>query len=371
MISTRFTTPRNYGLLALTLVLISAFAGLTSSQSAQANTVRNIAIDCVNSQLDGTIYLFPGETLSINLSNCTDPQDRPQLYTDDSGDPVYLNTSVVEMTSSSGSFLLNAEGTFSAIDGIFTGQTSGHWLPNRDGLAYTHLGVSYLEVKLAQQDMTSISGMSLLDSPQITIPATVPSDQTAIDVLTGQNSVFSTHTFHVHKIGDYFLREMRTTPDTFFTDDAARIGTWAQAINPIWHDVALYSNFDKTDTERNKIDLAEAGLFEGNYTSDGTVFGKFSRSMSVHLEPGTYTLVMLVHFPIEMWNATDGSRPWGAAIDQGANFQIWGPEGGLTAPATLASTGQHLSPEFLGISVVTLGIGLAILRVRRRRAIQK
>jgi LPXTG-motif cell wall-anchored protein len=235
-------------------------------------------------------------------------------------------------------------------------------------MAYAIIGSSYLEIKLVTTEMTTVTGKSLLSEPQLTLPAVMPAEQSAFDAEHNTSSVFTTFTFTVHKSGDYFLREMQTSPDTFFTDDASGAGSSANAINPIFQDVALYSNFDKTDTQLNRIALADVGAFEGSYTNSGYVFGKFSPSMSTFLEPGTYTLVMFVHFPIEMWNATDGSRLWGAAIDESANFEIWGPPGGLTAPAALASTGQAATLPLTLSGFGVLGLGLFIQFGRRRKS---
>lgn len=346
---------------ALLLCCLIVAGLVTSSLGASATNLRNISVDCGTSELDGSIYLFPGDSISINATNCTDPSHRPQMYPDSSGDPVNYNTSPVEMSSSSGSYILNADGTYTTSGGIFTGQTSGRWLPNNKKFAYIFVGESYFEVKLATNDKTTIQGLSLLESPTITIPATVSPEQTATDFLTSQDAVLNTYTFTVYKAGEYFVREIRTHPDTFFTDDAARIGTWAQPINPIWQDVALYSTFDRSDTELNRISLADSGVYEGSFISDGTVFGEFSKSLSVNLEPGTYTLVMFVYFPIEMWNATDGSRIWGAATDQSADFEIWGPEGGLTNPITLATTGQGSPWPLVALGTLTLVTGMLSL----------
>lgn len=363
----------------LSLLLAYGFITIPSS-SALAVVTKTVHVDCSAQQpgwVWGTVYLFPQEVLTITFSNC-----EWGLYVDTDPDPTnnYFSPS---LGSGAGTITFNTDGTYVVSSTVTQGNNQGTWFTDGESQNYVYLEapgaqnpLAYIEVDIADSDVTSLPGKTLLSSPTIYFPTSIdtsalmPADS-SLDpcflspTVPGETYVFVETPFTTNVAGDVTIRTVSTNPITSFTDyllqpDGYRGMTPLLNINHL-----VYEDFDPQHPANGLVGCGQEREEGGDYLNSGEFLSHRYFQTDVNLEAGDYTIVSVFIFPTTVtdWNANVGWTPF---AEQAVNAQIWGPaQLASTVTPTLAQTGNSWIPFWGGTALFVSGVAILILKRKK------
>lgn len=201
-----------------------------------------------------------------------------------------------------------------------------------------------------------------------------------LDVTSTGNGqhVYGVIDFTVLLAGSYTFRGMYSTPSGYYVPaGTAHRAPWHPLGDPF---LAVYQNFNANQPDTGIISCNDdsndvVNLSPAVYTSNNTIIDGHQPFLTATLQPGHYSVVLLTYKDVSasQWAAGIwGSQSWTAGVGS-TNFQLWGPNGGLTAghvpllDTTLADTGTQ--QEILGLLALAVLFGGAVtLGLTRRRA---
>lgn len=376
-------------ILTIFVALFLTTAGFVSlgfdTKSADATTNKSIVVDCAMNNpgwIWGTVYLFPGEQLVVDYANCDS-----DLYTETDNDPV-LSTWQQTLSTGAGRMTFSSDGTFVISGTVSSGPNQGSWLNAHSPLAYVYFSVpsnqnelGYIEVKMAGEDVTSLSGKTLLSSPRFEFPFTITSaDQfeseaalsacMAYDSTDPENPIVFTETpWEVTTAGDFTLRTISSTPITSYTNyiltPDGRIG-----MTPLLNmNYLIYEDFDPLNPAEGLLGCGAENEVDGDYLASGEIISSRYASLDIQLDVGNYTIVTVYRYPISLqdWN---NSIYWTPVQGQSVNAQIWGPVQSVRQPSpSLATTGYDPNYVFPVLMVIAgMSIYVASRKNKQTRA---
>ena len=332
-----------------------------------------VTFDCDAPILEEKNYfLLPGRTLSITYENCDD-----MLTGFGEDERVSTGSSEIVIPWSD----LSA-GTPTHIDFYKSGMGENEYVTWNLYQAVEDSSTSSFELHSTEEMPLNLSG-----SEHSLNVVTHDESQPFIGVCNmpeGDHS-FSSSTFTVENTGDVRAGVVATTPAT----DAMTRFNNTQAENDEIGNLlvadtfmAIYSEFDPTHPELNVLGCNDDRTSQLGTIYDGVVLATGWSEVTVSLEPGTYTLVLMA------WNASPQNQSLGASIfssalpiRQAATVGLWG-QAGVLAPlisdsslgevpqvsAGLAQTGQDSNSILLfGFLAVLLGFGFVLIRSRIKK----
>lgn len=354
--------------------------------SAQAVVTKTVNVDCLAQQpgwVWGTVYLFPQEALTISFSNC-----EWELYVDSDPDPAnnYFSPS---LGSGAGTITFNTDGTYIVSSNISQGTNQGTWFTDGESDNYVYLEaqgaqnpLAYIEVDIAGNDVTTMSGKTLLASPNIYFPTSI--DATSLMVSDanlapcleyfpgspGDTYVFVETPFTTNVSGDVTIRTVSTNPITSFTNyllqpDGYRGMTPLLNINHL-----VYEEFDPQNPSNGFVGCGQERGEGGDYLNSGEFLSHRYFETTANLEAGDYTIVSVFIFPTTVtdWNANVGWTPF---AEQAVNAQIWGPEQRVAIEApTLAQTGFSVITLWGGAALIVSGVAILILKRKKENLLR-
>jgi len=359
---------------AILLAMLGAVAVVAAPADA-TTPPKSVTLNCANPEIfyDGVVYLFPSDVLEISFSAC----DRVDLHTE--------NAAVTTEMTGTGFITLRGDGTFVvSADVTNGGPNQGEWLTSN--ASYAEIAfidddegfIGFIDVEMVRENVTSIAGATLLDSPRFVFPVVlIPENLLETTDLPGtciDNNApgspehpFVSHTFSPNVAGVYTVRTISTTPITSLTNYIDTPDGFGLETPLKKNNFLLYSEFDPANPAQGFIECGSNGEgIRGNYLDSGEVLTKDYYELEVYLEPGTYTILSVRENPMSIatWNNTNDERWWTPLEGQSVNAQIWGPAQ-LPTPVTpeLAATG---GPNFAPLAAMVFTAGLALLWLRRR-----
>lgn len=366
------------GLVLITIVLLGTIC--ISSTPAQAVVTKTVHVDCLAQQpgwVWGTVYLFPQEALTITFEDC-----EWDLYADSDPDPTVNNLSPSQ-GSGDGSITFSTDGTYVISSNMTFGSNQGTWFTdgNSDNFVWLEAAgaqnpLAFIGVDVVQDDVTTLTGKTLLASPAVNFPTNIDASSLmvadpAIDSCLlspsslGETYMFVETPFTTNVSGDVTIRTISTNPITSFTDyllqsDGYRGMTPLLNVNHL-----VYENFDPQHPAEGLIGCGEERGQGGDYLSSGQILSERYFETNLSLLAGEYTIVSMFVFPTTAadWNANVGWTPF---AEQAVNAEIWGPT--QLAPKvtpTLAQTGMTLGGLWV-VSALT-GAGAVLLLMSRKR----
>lgn len=353
----------------------------STTLSAQAAVTKSVSINCLSPQpgwVWDTVYLFPQENLTITFEDCD-----WDLYVDTDPDPS-LNNLTPSRGDGDGVITFSADGTYVISSNMTHGTPQGQWITDGHSANYIYLEphgainpMAYIEIDVAKNNVTTVSGKTLLASPMIQFPTTVDSrnlmstDQNLAQCIQYvPNSLSDTYVIvqtplTTNVSGEVTIRTISTNPVTSFTNflllpDGYRGMTPLLNVNHL-----VYTNFDPEHPAEGLVGCGQERNEGGDYLLSGEVLSNRYFETTVNLAAGNYTIVSAVEFPMSPadWNNNVG---WTPLEGQSVNVQIWGPAQLSTAATpVLASTGAHSWLGNAALVILTLGFTLVLLKRRR------
>jgi hypothetical protein len=350
---------------------------------AEAAVTKATTINCDSTSVDGTVYLFPSDVFQIDFVNCDDVT----LYTDDGSNPEEFNViPTIIQGSNPGRLTFSGDGTFTVSADVTSGPNQGEWLA-APYATYAYMAfqnddnfVAFIEVEMVRRNVTNIAGATLLESPRFEFPEVI-SDANVIaregealeacldfdDFGIVSAHPFVAKTFTATVAGEYTFRTISTTPISSLTnyiDNPDGSG----AYTPIQeNNFLLYTEFDQSNPASGFVECGSSVQQGGRYLDSGEVFAPTYFSLTVTLEPGTYTIVSarLAPMTVATWNA----HAWWTPVEgQSVNAQIWGPPQISQQPSsTLAATGGVNYSPVAALLLIAGGVLLLLCRLRTVR----
>lgn len=327
-----------------------------------------VTFDCDAPILEEKNYfLLPNRTLSISYSNCDD-----MLRGMEGEERVSTGTSEIVIPWSE----LSDE-TATNIDFVKAGMENDYVTWNFYQ-AVEDPSTPALELHSIEEMPLNLSGIEHLVNV-----ATPNIGECNVDV--GAHS-FSESTFTVQNSGDVRATVIATTPST---DSMTRFHN-TQAENDEMSNLlvadtfmVIYSDFDPAHPESNVLGCNDDRNTQRGTMYDGVVLATGWSDVTVSLEPGTYTLVLMA------WNISSQNQNFGVSIfssalptSQTADVGLWGQSGVFasvnsqpSAPndsesvsVALVHTGLNYIPiMLLALIAVTVGFGFLVIRKRRNK----
>jgi hypothetical protein len=362
---------QNDGTLSQDQFIQVAGAKLFGNRAPPAAADEFVTFDCDEPNLEAKNYfLLPDRTLSISYANCDDMQ---RGFGED--DRVSTGASEIVIPWSELSV-----GTPTHIDFYKTGMGE-----------YEYVTWDFYQAV----DDTSLDSFGMHSSADMPLNLSgsehylnvVTHDETepfigACYMPTGDHS-FSASSITIQNPGDVRVRVIGTTPST----DAMTRFHNTQAENEELGNLlvadtvlAIYSDFDPAHPELNVLGCNDDRNSQLGTQLGGVVFATGWSDVTVSLEPGTYTLVLMA-FGASAQNQSLGATIFSTAlpINQAATVELWG-QSGVIAPVMSQPSATGAQPETAGLahtgfdyssfSVLALAlfqIGVALMLIRRKR----
>lgn len=367
--------------------LLLAMLGTVSlaSEPVHAAATKTMTIDpCDQEYLDSTVFLFETDVLEINFLSCESVDFFREL---NGTQEEFLTTSVRGTITIHGDgtvTVMNTNGTPTEIcdDCIWANESGQELFIRFTGEPQRY---NFLSVEKVNQNVTQISGSTLLETPQFTYPTTVSetgllSSDADIDQCLEwfedepqRNShPFVTHQFTTNVAGNFTVRTISTTPTSSFTNYLDTLPTGFSGATPMPSNpldeanFLIYRDFDPSNPSEGLVACGVNRVNTGNYLDTGEILEREYFQVETFLEAGTYTVVSALYAPVSLatWNDSNGERWWTPVEGQSVNTQIWGPAQLPTSqtPALSATGGQNIAP----LAAMLFTAGLALLWLRRR-----
>jgi LPXTG-motif cell wall-anchored protein len=335
-------------------------AGLALPSAAEAATALNF--NCSQTYQGGTYYVIPGQTLNITATGtgCI-------VKVGGTGSTNSASVTYAEVDSAQqGSGALTVE-VFDAAQNSVVSFDLNVALTNRTNVTGQHLNLT--KTATITQSPKWFTSDQAIDSNGI-------ANKPECKLAPGQHP-YSTLKIKISKSGDFTFRVVSTSPGTshnarVINSTTANPGNAFN--NPIKDNfMAVYSSFNPADLSAgivgcNDDSYDSTHYRNGDYLESGQIINDRWPAFASTLQPGEYTLVLSTFSDYQPSAWTTNSF----GLNQGASFQLWGPEGAISdggAPAALPNTGSdHSGISLLGAGAgIAVIAGIAIMMIRRRR----
>lgn len=358
-----------------------------STTAAVAVTTKTVHVDCNAQQpgwVWGTVYLFPGEQLTISFEDC-----EWDLNNDIDTDPA--NTVLGQTLGNGDGFMtFSADGTYVINSTITQGAAQGQWFDDGQETNYVYLtpigsqnSFAFVGIDMIGQDVTTVPGNTLLTTPSIEFPVVIDNtdlfvtDQNLANCLIYDPSsptdtyAFVETPFTTNVDGDFLIRTISTNPVTSFTNYLVQPDGY-RGMTPLLNvNYLVYEDFDPQHPAEGLLGCGEERFIGGDYLSSGEILSHRYFETEVSLTAGTYTIVAAHIFPttVQDWNANVGWTPFEG---QAVNAQVWGPaQSAPTVAPTLAQTGAVSAVEWEPWALILSGILLLVLKRMSRKLAQR